>query len=84
MGTIQLLLGNAKEENNAQIGGVFTAVITPMPADGSLNEAAFRWVMEFNIQTGVHSFWVAGRTGASVLLPAEGNRRIAEIAADQS
>jgi len=64
--------------------GIFPAIITPMAADGSLNEAAFRQVMEFNIQAGVQGFWVAGGTGESVLLDDEENRRIAEIAADQS
>ncbi|MBX3050443.1 MAG: dihydrodipicolinate synthase family protein [Caldilineaceae bacterium] len=64
--------------------GIFPAIITPMAADGSLNEAAFRQVMEFNIQAGVQGFWVAGGTGESVLLEDEENRRIAEIAADQS
>jgi len=64
--------------------GVFPAIITPMAADGSLNEAVFRQVMEFNIQAGVQGFWVAGGTGESVLLDDEENRRIAEIAADQS
>ena len=64
--------------------GIFPAIITPMAADGSLNETAFRKVMEFNIQAGVQGFWVAGGTGESVLLEDEENRRIAEIAADQS
>ena len=64
--------------------GIFPAIITPMTRDGVLNEAAFRQVMEFNIQAGVQGFWVAGGTGESVLLEDEENRRIAEIAADQS
>ena len=64
--------------------GVYPAIITPMTAEGDLNEAAFREVMEFNIQAGVHGFWVAGGTGESVLLDDEENMRIAEIAADQS
>jgi dihydrodipicolinate synthase/N-acetylneuraminate lyase len=55
-----------------------------MTPEGDLNEAAFREVMEFNIQAGVHGFWVAGGTGESVLLDDEENMRIAEIAADQS
>lgn len=64
--------------------GIFPAIITPMTAAGQLNEAAFRQVMEFNIQAGVHGFWVAGGTGESVLLEDDENRRIAEIAADQA
>ena len=67
-----------------EFNGVFPAIVTPMKADGSLNEAAFREVMEFNIQAGVHGFWVAGGTGESVLLDDEENMRIAEIASDQS
>ena len=68
----------------AEFKGVFPAIITPMTREGKLNEAAFREVMEFNIQAGVHGFWVAGGTGESVLLDDDENMRIAEIAADQS
>ena len=64
--------------------GIVPAIITPMTADGKLNEQAYRQVMEFNIQAGVHGFWVAGGTGESVLLDDEENRRIAEIVADQN
>jgi dihydrodipicolinate synthase/N-acetylneuraminate lyase len=68
----------------AEFKGVFPAIITPMTREGKLNEAAFREVMEFNIQAGVHGFWVAGGTGESILLDDDENMRIAEIAADQS
>ena len=64
--------------------GIYPAIITPMTSEGKLNEAAFREVMEFNIQAGVNGFWVAGGTGESVLLEDDENMRIAEIAADQS
>ena len=64
--------------------GVYPALITPMTAGGELNEAALREVIEFNIQAGVHGFWVAGGTGESVLLEDEENMHIAEIASDQS
>jgi 4-hydroxy-tetrahydrodipicolinate synthase len=64
--------------------GIYPAIITPMTPDGGLNEGAFREVIEFNIQAGVHGFWVAGGTGESVLLDDEENMRIAEIASDQS
>jgi dihydrodipicolinate synthase/N-acetylneuraminate lyase len=55
-----------------------------MTAAGALYEAAFRDVMEFNIQAGVHGFWVAGGTGESVLLDDAENMRLAEIAVEQS
>ena len=64
--------------------GIFPAIITPMSTDGRLNEDVFRQVMEFNIQAGVHGFWVAGGTGESVLLDDAENCRIAEIASDQN
>ena len=69
---------------NTEFQGVFPAAITPMTPEGQLNEVAFRKVIEFNIQAGVHGFWVAGGTGESVLLDDEENQRIAEIVADQS
>ena len=68
----------------AEFKGIYPAIVTPMTAEGRLNEAAFREVMEFNIQAGVHGFWVAGGTGESVLLDDEENMRVSEIAADQS
>ena len=68
----------------ANLKGIFPAIITPMTREGTLNEAAFREVIEFNIQSGVHGFWIAGGTGESVLLDDEENMRIAEIAASQS
>ena len=64
--------------------GVYPAIITPLTPDERFNEAAFREVMEFNIQAGVHGFWVAGGTGESVLLDDDDNMRIAEVAADQA
>jgi 4-hydroxy-tetrahydrodipicolinate synthase len=57
---------------------IFPAIITPMTSDGNLNEAAFRGVMEYNIQAGVHGFRVAGGTGESVLLDDGENRRLKE------
>ena len=64
--------------------GVVPAIITPFTEEGRVNEEALRQVMEFNIQAGVHGFWVAGGTGESIMLEDEDNKRIAEIAADQN
>ena len=64
--------------------GVFPALITPFHRDGTLNEQAFRDVMESCIQAGVNGFWINGGTGESVLLSDEENIRVTEISSDQS
>ena len=64
--------------------GVYPAIITPMDADGELNEDAYRTVYEANVQAGVHGFWLAGGTGESVYLSESENGRIAEISAEQN
>ena len=68
----------------ADFEGILPAIATPMGSDGRFNEAAFREVMEFNIQAGVDGFWVAGGTGESVLLDDDENMAIAHAAADQN
>jgi len=78
---------NIAEEKDAleiEFRGVFPAVITPMTPEGKLDEDAFRRVIEFNIQAGVHGFWVAGGTGESILLDDEENQRLAEMVVDQA
>lgn len=68
----------------SEFQGVYPAIITPMTSKDELNEEAFRKVMEFNIQAGVHGFWVAGGTGESVMLDDAENHRLADIAAEQA
>ena len=62
--------------------GILPAVITPNDVDGKLNEDALAKVLEFNLDAGVHGFWVAGGTGESVLLTDEENKRVASVTAD--
>ena len=62
--------------------GILPALITPNDADGKLNEDALRKVLEFNLASGVHGFWVAGGTGESILLSDEENRRVAAVTAE--
>ena len=64
--------------------GVVPAIATPMGQDGRFNEEVFRKIVEFNIEAGVHGFWVAGGTGESVLLDDEENMQVASAIADQS
>lgn len=41
-------------------------------------------VMEYNIQAGVHGFWIAGGTGESIMIDDAENMRMAEISAEQN
>ncbi len=68
----------------SEFEGILPAIITPMTSEGSFHEEAFRKVMEFNIEAGVHGFWIAGGTGESILLSDDENMRIASAAADQA
>lgn len=64
--------------------GVVPAIATPMDRAGRFNEAAFRKIVAFNIEAGVHGFWVAGGTGESVLLDDAENKQIASAIVDQA
>ena len=63
--------------------GIYVALATPMTPESELNEDALRQLLDFNIDSGVDGFWVAGGGGESVLLDDDENRRIAEISAEQ-
>lgn len=46
-----------------QFEGIYTPVVTPHFADGSINKDAFDEVIEFLIDSGVHGLIIAGTTG---------------------
>ena len=69
---------------NKYFKGVYPALITPMDSHGKLNESALKKVIEFNINAGVHGFWVAGGSGESVLLDDEENCCIAQIVSKEA
>ena len=70
--------------NKAEFHGIYTAFITPLTPSHELNEEAFRKVVEFNIQSGINGFWVAGGSGESVLLGDDENSRMAKIVTEQT
>ena len=42
--------------------GLYPALATPMDENGELAEGALRAIIESNIESGVHGWWVAGGT----------------------
>ena len=64
--------------------GVYPAIITPLDKENNFKEKEFRKVVEFNIQAGVHGFWVSGGTGESVYVKPEDIQEVIKSAVDQS
>ena len=68
--------------NEARLAGCGTALITPFTAEGELDEAALRSLVEWQIEEGVDFLVPIGSTGeAATLTPAE-QRRVVEIVMD--
>jgi len=59
--------------------GCGTAIVTPFNNDGSLDEAALRGLVEWQIAEGVHFLVPCGSTGEAQTLTAEEHRRVVEI-----
>lgn len=60
--------------------GVFTALITPFTVDGTVDEDAFRKIIEYNIENGVAGIVPCGTTGESPTLSHEEHDRVIELA----
>jgi dihydrodipicolinate synthase/N-acetylneuraminate lyase len=78
------MANSAAQPRNIDFDGVVSAVITTFDQAGQLNEAAFRRVLEYQIEGGVHGFWVAGGTGEGVMLTADENARLMQAAVEQT
>ncbi|HEV7457231.1 MAG TPA: 4-hydroxy-tetrahydrodipicolinate synthase [Roseococcus sp.] len=59
--------------------GSFTALITPMHADGSLDERAFRDLVEWQIAEGTEGLVPVGTTGESPTLSHAEHKRVVEL-----
>lgn len=62
-----------------QIKGCGTAIVTPFKQDQSIDEAALRHLVEFQITNGVDFLIACGTTGESVTLTDEEQARVVEI-----
>jgi 4-hydroxy-tetrahydrodipicolinate synthase len=67
-----------------QLGGVLTALATPFAADGGVDEASLRALVDRSIQAGVHGVVACGSTGEFSALSSDERRLIVEIVVDQA
>ncbi len=62
------------------LSGILPALVTPLNADQSLNQAGLEKLCERVYTAGVDGLYVCGSTGEGMLLPADTRRKIVEIA----
>ena len=63
--------------------GAFTALVTPFAADGSLDEAAYRRLVAWQIMAGIDGLVPCGTTGESPTLSPEERDRLIEMAVER-
>jgi 4-hydroxy-tetrahydrodipicolinate synthase len=67
-----------------QLRGILTALATPFAADGSIDEALLRDVVDRSIEGGVHGVVACGSTGEFSALSGDERRLVVEIVVDQA
>src|SRR3989338_8019984 len=64
---------------NNTFRGVFTAIITPFKEDGTIDEEAFKELIDFNIKNNVAGIVHCGTTGESPTLDYKEHERVIEL-----
>jgi 4-hydroxy-tetrahydrodipicolinate synthase len=64
--------------------GTATAIVTPFKRDGSIDEAALRRFVDFQINGGVEALVPVGTTGENPTLNADEQKRVIEIVVEQA
>jgi 4-hydroxy-tetrahydrodipicolinate synthase len=67
-----------------QFQGTGTALVTPFRKDGSLDEKAFRRLVDFQIKGGVEALIPVGTTGESPTLSYKEHYRVFDIVIEQA
>jgi 4-hydroxy-tetrahydrodipicolinate synthase len=66
-----------------QLSGIIPPIVTPFTADGEIDEAAFREVIQFTLSKGVHGVCVGGSSGEGHTLSPEEFRRLMVICVEE-
>jgi 4-hydroxy-tetrahydrodipicolinate synthase len=64
--------------------GCGTALVTPFNADGSVDEAALRALVDWQIEQGIHFLVPCGSTGEAATMTIEEHRRVVQITVEQA
>jgi 4-hydroxy-tetrahydrodipicolinate synthase len=63
--------------------GIIPPIVTPFTADGEIDEAAFRSIIRFNMEKGVHGVCLGGSTGEGHTLSTDELVRLTTIAVEE-
>src|SRR5512132_304994 len=66
------------------LSGCGTALVTPFARDGSVDEAALRALVDWQIAEGVHFLVPCGSTGEAATLTPDEHRRVVEVTVEQA
>ena len=68
----------------ARLAGCGTALVTPFNADGSVDEAALRALVDWQIEQGIHFLVPCGSTGEAATMTLEEHCRVVRITVEQT
>ncbi|MGV3709492.1 MAG: 4-hydroxy-tetrahydrodipicolinate synthase [Gemmatimonas sp.] len=68
----------------ARLTGCGTALVTPFQDDGSIDEPAFRALVDWQIAEGINCLVPCGSTGEAVTLSSEEHKRVVRMAVEQN
>jgi 4-hydroxy-tetrahydrodipicolinate synthase len=70
-------------KGRALLRGCGTALVTPFTADGSIDEAALRSFVNWQVDEGIHFVVPCGSTGEAATMTLEEQRRVVEITVEE-
>lgn len=70
--------------NNVKFTGVMPALVTPLNADETINEAASRKLMQWLLSEGMDGFYLCGGTGEGPVVQKSERKKLAEIAREET
>jgi 4-hydroxy-tetrahydrodipicolinate synthase len=68
----------------ARLAGCGTALVTPFNADGSIDEAALRALVDWQIEQGIHFLVPCGSTGEAATMTLEEHCRVVRVTVEQT
>jgi 4-hydroxy-tetrahydrodipicolinate synthase len=68
----------------ARLSGCGTALVTPFDTDGSIDEAALRALVQWQIAEGIHFLVPCGSTGEAATMTIDEHRRVVEIVVEEA